>query len=79
MTSTTTHTTWLKGRDDYGRPRHTLYDTETGRGLGAITKHPLRKVGEEGAYLVGEWVARQKIEPCRTLAEAKRALLEAIA
>lgn len=78
MTSTTTHTTWLKGRDDYGRPRHTLYDN-TGKGLGAITKHPFLKVGEEGAYLVSEWVTRQKIEPCRTLAEAKRALLEAIA
>jgi hypothetical protein len=79
MTSTTTHTTWIKGGDDYGRPRYTLLDMTTLKALGVIVKVPHRKVGEEGAYLVGEWVTRQKIGPCRTLAEAKRTLVEAIA
>lgn len=79
MTPTTTDTTWMKGRDDYGRPRYTLLDMTTLKALGVIVKVPHRKVGEEGAYQVSDWVTRQKIGPCRTLAEAKRTLVEAIA
>lgn len=46
--------TWTRERDDYGRTVHYLHDKDF-RILGAVVKHPLRKVGDPEAYWYYRW------------------------
>jgi hypothetical protein len=78
-TSTIPTTSWMKGRDDYGRTVHHLYRLSDGACLGVAVRLPrvwIEQHGPEQTYLVNNWTIQDRDHPdkvnyFRTLPNAK--------